>query len=201
MTTLALEVPTACLLAAGANDPVIGGWTTRQPAPGLAPQQRAEEPATRPPRSTAAPWAQVSRLGMPLVNEVVIGLKDKDRFNASKPKDDAQFADYVTNPTLPALLELALGDAPGMAPKNLPRTDLVDDLPDRHRRASTSRRPPSRRGRDAAPQHRHRAGAARAAEPPRRAGGLLGRPAAATWPAIRTAAGRTTTWSTSRWWR
>ena len=29
-------------------------------------------------------WTQVSRLGMPLVNEVVIGLDDKDRFNASQ---------------------------------------------------------------------------------------------------------------------
>ena len=61
---------------------------------------------------------------MPLVNEVVIGLPDKDKFNSSKPKDDAQFADYVTNPTLPALLEIAL-NLPGTAPKNLPRTDLV----------------------------------------------------------------------------
>jgi hypothetical protein len=48
----------------------------------------------------------------------------KDRFNASKPKDDAQFADFVTHPTLPALLEIALG-VPDIAPKNLPRTDLV----------------------------------------------------------------------------
>ena len=67
-------------------------------------------------------WAQVSRLGMPLVNEVVIGLKDKDRFNSSKPQDDAQFADYVTNPTLPALVQ-TLFQAP--APTNFPRTDLV----------------------------------------------------------------------------
>ena len=53
-------------------------------------------------------WTQVSRLGMPLVNEVVIGLKDKDKFNASKPKDDAaNFADYVTHPTLPALVDAA----------------------------------------------------------------------------------------------
>jgi hypothetical protein len=46
---------------------------------------------------------------MPLVNEVVIGLKDKNKFNASQPKDDGQFADYVTNPTLPALLEILFG--------------------------------------------------------------------------------------------
>jgi hypothetical protein len=122
VTTLALEIHKSCLAKAG--EPVIGGWTsaslrqTRQldpaPAPGL---QTAET-------DLAGPWVQVSRLGMPLVNEVVIGLRDKDRFNASRPKNDAQFARYVTNPTLPALLEIALA-APGIAPTNLPRTDLV----------------------------------------------------------------------------
>jgi hypothetical protein len=69
-------------------------------------------------------WVQVSRLGMPLVNEVVIGLKDKDKFNASSPRGDGQFIDYVTNPTLPALLEIALA-IPNTAPTNFPRTDLV----------------------------------------------------------------------------
>ena len=49
---------------------------------------------------------QVSRLGMPLVNELVIGLPDKDKFNASHPKDDAQFLKYVTNPSLPVLLNV-----------------------------------------------------------------------------------------------
>ena len=58
-------------------------------------------------------WTQVSRLSAPLVNEVVIGLKDKDRFNASEPKDDAQFANYVTNPSLPELIEVLFG-IPGM---------------------------------------------------------------------------------------
>jgi hypothetical protein len=61
---------------------------------------------------------------MPLVNEVVIGLPYKDRFNGSKPKDDLQFLDFVTNPTLPALLATVL-NLPGTAPTNLPRTDLV----------------------------------------------------------------------------
>jgi hypothetical protein len=69
------------------------------------------------------PWTQVSRLGMPLVNEVVIGLDDKDRFNASKPSGDGQFIDYVTNPSLPALVESLFPAA--KAPTNFPRTDLV----------------------------------------------------------------------------
>jgi hypothetical protein len=123
VTSIALEVHRDCLASGG--DAVIGGWTTaslRQarllsgaPASG---HQASEKPG--------GAWVQVSRLGQPLVNEVVIGLKDKDRFNASKPKDDAQFLDYVTNPTLPALLGLVLtGNAAGLAPTNLPRTDLA----------------------------------------------------------------------------
>ena len=69
-------------------------------------------------------WTQVSRLGMPLVNEVVIGIDDKDRFNASSPKDDTtKFADYVTNPVLPALIQSLFPSA--AAPNNFPRTDLV----------------------------------------------------------------------------
>jgi hypothetical protein len=60
---------------------------------------------------------------MPLVNEVVIGVKDKNRFNASHPSNDlANFATYVTNPALPELLEILFGVG---APNNFPRLDLV----------------------------------------------------------------------------
>jgi hypothetical protein len=120
VTTLALEVPIACLKA-GSQD-VIGGWTTASVR-----QARALNPKatfTRPAREGGA-WTQVSRLGMPLVNEVVIGIKDKNLFNASEPKDDAQFADYVTHPTLPALLEVLFGSAGVRAPTVFPRADLV----------------------------------------------------------------------------
>jgi len=120
VSTIALELPISCL--ANTGDPVIGAWTTaslRQgrllsgnPASGLNNSSRA-----------GGAWTQVSRLGMPLVNEVVIGLEDKDRFNASKPKDDAQFADYVTNPALPALIQTLFPSA--VAPTNFPRTDLA----------------------------------------------------------------------------
>ena len=121
VTTLALEVHKSCLTQG--NDPVIGGWTTASLRQGtlLDPTPKRGHQTTA---VSGGAWVQVSRLGMPLVNEVVIGLPDKDRFNSSKPKDDAQFADYVTNPTLPALLEIALA-LPNTAPKNLPRTDLV----------------------------------------------------------------------------
>ena len=65
---------------------------------------------------------QVSRLGNPLVNEVVNPLKDKDKFNASSPRDDAQFLKNVTNPELPKLIEAIYKIK---APAE-PRNDLVD---------------------------------------------------------------------------
>jgi Domain of unknown function (DUF4331) len=73
----------------------------------------------------AAPGTQVSRLGAPLVNEVVIGLRDKDLFNSASPIQDAALASYVTNPTLPELLEILFGGAGVQAPNNFPRGDLV----------------------------------------------------------------------------
>jgi hypothetical protein len=125
VTSIELEVPVACLAAGGS--PIIGGWTTAslRQATVLNPAPKgviAGATATQGPSVVGGAWTQVSRLGAPLVNELVIGLPDKDRFNASQPKDDAQFADYVTNPTLPALLEI-LFNVP--APQVFPRTDLV----------------------------------------------------------------------------
>ena len=95
------------------------------------PTRRSAQAGRRP---VPATWVQVSRLSNPLVNEVVIGLPDKDGFNASEPRNDGQFATYVTNPTLPALLDVLFRDAvnatlgtniPNLAPANLPRVDLV----------------------------------------------------------------------------
>ncbi len=119
VTALSVEVPTACLLSATANDPVIGAWTTAS----LRQARLINPKPKRDDSREGGAWVQVSRLGMPLVNEVVIGLKDKDKFNHSKPTDDGQFADYVTNPTLPALIQILYPVA--KAPTNFPRTDLV----------------------------------------------------------------------------
>lgn len=121
VTTLALEVHSSCLTQG--SETVIGGWTT-------ASVRQSQTVKANPPSGyqtstdSTGPWIQVSRLGMPLVNEVVIGLPDKDKFNGSVPSGDGQFATYVTNPTLPALLEIALA-LPSTAPTNLPRMDLV----------------------------------------------------------------------------
>ncbi len=128
ITTLAMEVASSCLTR-DANSPVIGAWTSAsqrqsrvlnsQPS-GAAGTARAR---ARGASVEGGAWTQVSRLGSPLVNEVVIGITDKDRFNASEPKDDPQFINYVTQPTLPVLLNALFGDAAKVPPT--PRNDLV----------------------------------------------------------------------------
>jgi hypothetical protein len=120
VTAIELEVPIACLT--NGSEPVIGGWTTASLRQG---RLLNPTPKTGSASKEGGAWTQVSRLGNPLVNELVIGLKDKDQFNASKPSDDAQFLDYVTHPTLPALLETLFGSAGVKAPTNFPRNDLV----------------------------------------------------------------------------
>ena len=117
VTSLILEIPASYLT--GGNGSVIGGWTTaslRQEG------KLKDNPTFAEPEGRKGKWMQVSRLSSPLVNELVIGVKDKDKFNASEPKNDAQFIDYVTNPTLPELLEALFGVR---APNLFPRSDLV----------------------------------------------------------------------------
>ena len=129
VTALAIEVPKACVT--GSGNGVIGAWTTAS-----LPQARILNPNANfaRPEVNGGALVQVSRLSNPLVNELVIGLADKDKFNSSKPADDGQFADYVTHPSLPALLNILFKDAVNatlgttiddLAPSNFPRTDLV----------------------------------------------------------------------------
>jgi hypothetical protein len=134
VTSLALEIPSACLTAG--SEPVIGAWTTAslRQAHVFNPDPESDKseagvgakPNPTGPLVAGGAWVQVSRLGAPLVNEVVIGLPDKDRFNGSHPHNDAQFADYVTNPSLPVLLQALFGGAGVRAPNVYPRADLVE---------------------------------------------------------------------------
>ena len=120
ISTIAMEMPISCLTTA--SEPVIGGYMTASVRQG---RLVNGSPSTGLGQATkeGGAWTQVSRLGMPLVNEVIIGLADKDKFNASKPKDDGKFIDYVTHPVLPTLIESLFPAA--KAPTNFPRTDLV----------------------------------------------------------------------------
>ena len=128
VTSIALEVPTSCLTTGGNG--VIGVWSTAS-----LPQAKLQRPnATyKSPSLYGGAYTQVSRLGMPLVNELVIGLPAKDLFNAVKPTADGALADYVTNPTFPAILDALFrapvnsvtGGSGTIAPTNFPRADLV----------------------------------------------------------------------------
>ncbi|HWM86548.1 MAG TPA: DUF4331 domain-containing protein [Kofleriaceae bacterium] len=70
-------------------------------------------------------WIQVSRLGWPLINEVVIPIKDKDKFNRSKPVNDvANFGAYILFPELNGLLSAVLGANCQAIPAD-GRTDIV----------------------------------------------------------------------------
>ena len=71
--------------------------------------------------SVSGPEIQVSRLGMPLVNEVVVPVGMKDRFNATAPTGDGAFLPYVLNPELAGLFTALYGFPTPPAPRN----DLV----------------------------------------------------------------------------
>ena len=130
VTSIAMEIPTKCLTsdgqpAATSARPIIGGWTTAsvRQARLINPDATYDKPTKE-----GGAWTQVSRLGMPLTNEVVIGIADKDKWNSSEPGKDTQFIDYVTNPTLPQILQAIFGGAstPIFPTGDVARTDLVD---------------------------------------------------------------------------
>ena len=119
VASFAMELPTECLTS-GNND-VLGFWA-----------------ATRELHHDGddhIPGKQVSRLGNPLVNELLVGLKDKNRFSNSEPRFDDEFnlKDYIRYPALPELLNILFldgvnailgSDFDTIAPTNFPRDDL-----------------------------------------------------------------------------
>jgi hypothetical protein len=112
----------------GPNDSVIGVWAT-------ASRHKTTVLNSDGTKSESSDWVQVSRLGNPLVNEVVIPLGQKDRFNATPvgvtngQTNDAAFLNDVLYPELPRDLA-ALAIDPGApisdaATGSNPRNDLV----------------------------------------------------------------------------
>src|ERR1700722_9575769 len=118
--SIVIQVPISAVTRSG--HPTIGIWTT-------ASRQRVTLwDAHRGENVNTGPFRQVSRLGNPLINEVVIAMGDKDRWNSLPPADDKQFAHYVTQPGLAALLPVLY---PGVFPNldalvksGKPRADL-----------------------------------------------------------------------------
>jgi len=114
VNTIALQVPTATLVAGGDGSGIVGVWSTTD-------QQTMT--LTKGAATPTGPYVQVSRLGAPLVNEVVIPAGLKDAFNSLNPVEDhtVQAAvDKVNDPEVPHLIEAIYGiPAPAT-----PRDDL-----------------------------------------------------------------------------
>ncbi|GAC1437034.1 MAG: DUF4331 domain-containing protein [Chloroflexota bacterium] len=125
--TIAIQVPIGHLTRDGSMPKnvmdarsVIGVWCTasRQKV-----RLRGERVMAE---SHAGPWVQVSRLGHPLINEVVIPMAKKDGWNAVPPSADAQFLPYVQHPELAGLLPVLYPKVfPKLAAYTAPRADLA----------------------------------------------------------------------------
>jgi hypothetical protein len=102
--SIVLQVPKSEVTRNGSPNPaasdsnaIVGVWATasRKTTTVISPDGT---------RLGTGPYVQVSRLGMPLVNEVVVPIGKKDLWNASQPVNDGQFLSYVTNPELAGII-------------------------------------------------------------------------------------------------
>ena len=116
VNTIALQVPKNLVAAAGSAtaNPVIGVFSTTS-------RRSTRVLETDGTVTESGEYAQVSRLGSPLVNEVVVPVGLKDAFNNSRPEGDGDFLPLVQDPEVPRLIEALYGiEAPPT-----PRNDLV----------------------------------------------------------------------------
>ncbi len=129
--TIALQVPISDLSrngsstfgGAGDSKAVIGVWTAayrRQARIRTDSEEGGEGEDVE-----SGPWVQVSRLGNPLFNEVVVPMSKKDLWNSLPPKADNQFLQYVQHPELAKLLPVLY---PGVFPKLAGLSAVRDDL-------------------------------------------------------------------------
>jgi hypothetical protein len=124
--TIAVQVPKTHLTRDGSNpaDPaqatsVIGVWAS-------ASRQKATVRQAGGQLVETGPFVQVSRLGNPLFNEVIVAMGDKDRWNSLPPSADNQFAAYVQHPEVAKLLPVLYpGVFPNLVGLSAVRADLV----------------------------------------------------------------------------
>jgi hypothetical protein len=95
--TIAIDIPAASLPGSDATDTFnsrFGVWAS-------ASRRKMTVLRNDGSKQGFGPWVQVSRLGLPLINEVIVGLQDKDKFNRTHPKDDVgNYAGYILNPVM-----------------------------------------------------------------------------------------------------
>ena len=124
--TMAIQLPKHMLTRDGSNPTnpndlrsVIGVWASASRRKAIIFGENADV-------DEYGPWVQVSRLGDPLFNEVIIPLGLKDFWNSQSPRGDKQFLKYVQHPEVPQrLAEVYPGVFPHLAAYNQPRADLV----------------------------------------------------------------------------
>ena len=111
--TIAIQVPISTLTRDGSapTDPMSADGGHRGLGAARAGKRRSCGTTRR--RTSAGPWVQVSRLGNPLFNEVIVPMAEKDEWNARRPTDDKRFAKYVAQPELARLLPVLY---PGVFP-------------------------------------------------------------------------------------
>ena len=127
--SIAIEVPIGDLTIDGStpsdvssSKAVIGVWASASRRKG-----QVRDGFDKPYQS--GPFVQVSRLGNPLMNEVIIPMSDKDRWNRKSPSGDSEFADYVAHPELAGLLPVLYpGVFPNLAVLNAAGTSRADLL-------------------------------------------------------------------------
>lgn len=117
VTALCIEVPVSLL---GAAKKVIGVWSTAEL---LSSRVLSQEPDFDELGTQAGRWQQVSRTGAPLVNSLLVGFRDKDRFNATAPAADSQYEAYFDFPAFPQVIQQQTGLT---APVSSPRSDVRD---------------------------------------------------------------------------
>jgi hypothetical protein len=124
VNTIVLEVPITMLASDGhlhsPDDPkaIIGTYgTTSRPRIKILSRTPGRTPLL------SKNFVQMQRMGNALINELLIGTGDKDKFSMSEPADDVQFANYLLDPLLARVLNAAYGGAvPIPTP---PRLDLA----------------------------------------------------------------------------
>lgn len=101
VNSIAVEVPITLLTVDGKmhkytdKEAVIGTWATTS-----RPRVTIRGVAGSPDENDPNYWAQIQRMGNPLINELIIGTGSKDKFSMDQPYDDSQFANFVLNPVL-----------------------------------------------------------------------------------------------------
>jgi hypothetical protein len=122
VNAIAIEVPVTLLTRTGNIEPAnssaatIGVWASTS--------RRSTTVRRAPlPTVTSGSFVQVQRMGNPFVNALLIGTGSKDRFSMDQPKNDAQFASFILDPTLARVINAATAGVVGIPTP--PRTDLL----------------------------------------------------------------------------